>query len=204
VTVEDSLHSLLDYECLLFHCDSVGSDLRVGHFGSFRCPLANTPQLSTQSRLQSNWFTNELVDDSSTTESINYLSSFYNFGRTEDRPQSRTVSQLYSVYPLLRMGVFGDPLSSNVLFRLSGVMSQYNKSYGSECYIQVSGKLFIFFPSECFYYSHLFLLCLFVYLSIYFCPHRLIRESTHLIHGAEPFLRSEYLLNWSRNSWLHY
>jgi hypothetical protein len=28
----DSLHSLLDYECLLFHCDWLGSDLRISHF----------------------------------------------------------------------------------------------------------------------------------------------------------------------------
>jgi hypothetical protein len=31
MTVEDSLHSLLDNECLLFHCDWLGSDLRIGH-----------------------------------------------------------------------------------------------------------------------------------------------------------------------------
>jgi hypothetical protein len=30
----DSLHSLLDYECLLFHCDWLGSDLRIRHFFS--------------------------------------------------------------------------------------------------------------------------------------------------------------------------
>jgi hypothetical protein len=42
------------------HCDWFGSDLRVGHFFSFRCPLVDTPQLSTQSRLQSDWL---LVDE---------------------------------------------------------------------------------------------------------------------------------------------
>jgi hypothetical protein len=47
MTVYNSLHSLLDYECLLFHCDCFGSDLRIGHFFSFRCPLVNTPQLNT-------------------------------------------------------------------------------------------------------------------------------------------------------------
>jgi hypothetical protein len=97
-----------------------------GSLLQLRCLLVNTPQLNTQSRLQSDWLTNELVDDSSTTESINYLSSFYNFGRTKHRTPSRTVRQLYSVYPLLWIRVFGEPLSSNVLFRLSGVMSQYN------------------------------------------------------------------------------
>jgi hypothetical protein len=44
----DLLHSLLDYECLLFHCDWLGSDLPIGHFFSFRCPLVNTPQLNTE------------------------------------------------------------------------------------------------------------------------------------------------------------
>jgi hypothetical protein len=38
----------MDYECLLFYCDWFGSDLRAGHFFSFRCPLVNTPQLNTQ------------------------------------------------------------------------------------------------------------------------------------------------------------
>jgi hypothetical protein len=28
--IQDSFHSLLDYECLLFHCDWLGSDLRIG------------------------------------------------------------------------------------------------------------------------------------------------------------------------------
>jgi hypothetical protein len=32
----DSLHSLLDYERLLFHCDWLGSGLRIGHFFCFR------------------------------------------------------------------------------------------------------------------------------------------------------------------------
>jgi hypothetical protein len=45
---QDLFHSFLDYERLLFHCDRLCSDLRVGHFFSFRCPLVNTPQLNTQ------------------------------------------------------------------------------------------------------------------------------------------------------------
>jgi hypothetical protein len=48
MTVYDSLHSLLDYECLLSHCDWFGSDLRTGHFSSFSCPLVNTPPLNIQ------------------------------------------------------------------------------------------------------------------------------------------------------------
>jgi hypothetical protein len=39
MTAYDSLHSLLDYERLLFRCDWLGSDLWIGHFFSFRCPL---------------------------------------------------------------------------------------------------------------------------------------------------------------------
>jgi hypothetical protein len=30
------------------HCDWLGSDLRIGHFFSFRCGLVNTPQLNTE------------------------------------------------------------------------------------------------------------------------------------------------------------
>jgi hypothetical protein len=48
MTVSYSLHSSLDYERLLFHCDWLGSDLRIGHFFSFRCPLINTPQMNTE------------------------------------------------------------------------------------------------------------------------------------------------------------
>jgi hypothetical protein len=48
ISSQSSLHFLLDYECLLFHCDWLGSDLRVDHFSSFRCPLVNTPQLNTE------------------------------------------------------------------------------------------------------------------------------------------------------------
>jgi hypothetical protein len=65
MTAWDSLHSLLDYECLLFHCDWVGSDLRIGHFFSFRSPLVNNPQLNTQRNstelLKSELWTNEWV-----------------------------------------------------------------------------------------------------------------------------------------------
>jgi hypothetical protein len=48
MTVHDSLHSLLDYECLHFCRNWLGSDLRVSHFFSFRCQLVNTPQLNTE------------------------------------------------------------------------------------------------------------------------------------------------------------
>jgi hypothetical protein len=82
LTIEDclpSLHSLLDYECLLSYCDWLGSDLRIGHFYSFRCPMVNTPQLNTQS----NSTTEQPSEFSSgwiTQCRINYLSSLYNSG----------------------------------------------------------------------------------------------------------------------------
>jgi hypothetical protein len=39
---------LLNCDCLLFCGDWLGSDLRIGHFFSFRCPLVETPQLTTK------------------------------------------------------------------------------------------------------------------------------------------------------------
>jgi hypothetical protein len=65
----DSLHSLLDYECLLFHCDWLGSDLRIGHFFRFRCPLVSTPQLNTElpNSLTTEWL-NSLTNELSWTE----------------------------------------------------------------------------------------------------------------------------------------
>jgi hypothetical protein len=51
------LRSLLDYKCLLFFCDRLGSDLRIGHFFSFCCLLINTPQLNIQLSLRMNLLT---------------------------------------------------------------------------------------------------------------------------------------------------
>jgi hypothetical protein len=72
MTVSDSLNSLLDYECFPFHCDWLGSDLRTGHFFSFRCRLVNTPQLNTQPLLRKN-------------KCIHEWTLFYKPGRTEER-----------------------------------------------------------------------------------------------------------------------
>jgi hypothetical protein len=55
MTAQDSLHFLLDYECLLFYCDWLGSDLRAGHFF-----------YDDEGRLHS--------------DSINYVSSLYKSG----------------------------------------------------------------------------------------------------------------------------
>jgi hypothetical protein len=60
MTGQDSLHSLLNYECLHFHCDWLGSDLRAGHFFSFRCPLVSTPQLNTELNY---WTLSSLTND---------------------------------------------------------------------------------------------------------------------------------------------
>jgi hypothetical protein len=70
-TVQDSLHSLLDYECLLFCRDSLASNLRIGHFFSFRCSPVNTPQLNTQ------------LLNSLTTESLNSRTNSLELNWTE-------------------------------------------------------------------------------------------------------------------------
>jgi hypothetical protein len=46
LTINHCLNTWLDYECFLFCRDGFGSDLRIGHFFSFRCPLVNTPLLN--------------------------------------------------------------------------------------------------------------------------------------------------------------
>jgi hypothetical protein len=48
MTAYDSLHSVLDYECLHFYCDFLGPDLGIRHFFRFRFPLVNIPQLNTR------------------------------------------------------------------------------------------------------------------------------------------------------------
>jgi hypothetical protein len=72
MTVYDSLYSLLDYKCLLFHGDWLGSGLRIGHFFSFHCTLVNTPRLNIK-LLNSEfsyewWMTTHLRMNSLTTQ----------------------------------------------------------------------------------------------------------------------------------------
>jgi hypothetical protein len=64
MTAYNSLHTLPDYECLLFCRNCLDSDLRIGHFFSFRCSLVSTPQLNTELltnelRLPYGWTTTE-------------------------------------------------------------------------------------------------------------------------------------------------
>jgi hypothetical protein len=58
----------------------------------------------------------ELVDGSSTNESINYVSSFYISVRTEDRTLPRTVRML--LRPLVVMGTFANSLETEALCRI--------------------------------------------------------------------------------------
>jgi hypothetical protein len=68
--VSDSLHSSLDYECLISYCDWLGSDLRIGHFFSFRCPLVNTPQAEHSNLLRVR-IIDSLMNEISSTEISN-------------------------------------------------------------------------------------------------------------------------------------
>jgi hypothetical protein len=56
-SIQECLQSLLDYECLLFHRDWFGFDLRIGHLFSFCYPLVITPQLNTQLNLTTKFWT---------------------------------------------------------------------------------------------------------------------------------------------------
>jgi hypothetical protein len=58
-----------------FYCDWFGSDLRIGHFFTFRCPLVNTPQLTLNRTQLLKYLLNSLL-----TESMNYVPSLYKFG----------------------------------------------------------------------------------------------------------------------------
>jgi hypothetical protein len=55
MTAKDSFHSLLDYKSLLFYCNWFGTDLRISHFFSFRCPLVNTQLSGSESELLYDW-----------------------------------------------------------------------------------------------------------------------------------------------------
>jgi hypothetical protein len=112
VTAEGSPHSLLDYECLLFHCDWLGSDLRVDHFFSFRCPLVNTPQLNTQLSYERTGWRPQC--DCHTNAEWTLL---YNSSRTDERPPPPTVRVLVC-FIRCHGNVLTEPLSGNGLFRV--------------------------------------------------------------------------------------
>jgi hypothetical protein len=75
----------------------------------------------TLNSLTNDWLRNELVDDSSTTESINYLSSFYKSGRTDERPLPPTVRALVC-FIRCHKNVLTEPLSSNGIFRVYSLL----------------------------------------------------------------------------------
>jgi hypothetical protein len=89
--------------------DWLGSDLRIGHFFGFICPLANTPQLITEL-----FYECQIIDSFTNEFSWTELTS----RRTVYRPPSPTVRVFILFYPLPRECVFGEPLASNRLPRL--------------------------------------------------------------------------------------
>jgi hypothetical protein len=76
---QDSRHSLLDYESFLPLWLTWFSDLRIGRFFSFRCPLVNTSQLNTQ---LVNSLTNDECRTTAQLSRMNRTNSFITVGRT--------------------------------------------------------------------------------------------------------------------------
>jgi hypothetical protein len=110
MTAQDSLYSLVDYECLPFHCDWLGCDSPVGH-----CFYCNFLQrwLSYECRLiEISW-----------TEQASRRPEYRSPPRrvrvillppnvlTEPLPSN----ELFRVYSLQQERVFGEPLASNRL-----------------------------------------------------------------------------------------
>jgi hypothetical protein len=119
-------------------CDWLGSDLRIGHFFSFRCPLVNTPQLNTQLSyecrlIELSW--TELYSPFETSRRVEYRSLFrpvrpllHLFVAVGTCLPNRCLAMDYFAFNYCNRNVcyfHGVPLSSNGQFRLSGVMSQY-------------------------------------------------------------------------------
>jgi hypothetical protein len=92
MTVQDLLHSFLDYKCLLLYCDWLGSDLRIGHFfyewwatnkESHMTSFLWINCLPTQVWMTSDFPSNSIVTDfSSTNESLNCV-PLYNSGMNQ-------------------------------------------------------------------------------------------------------------------------
>jgi hypothetical protein len=130
MTNSDSLHFLQDHESLYFHCDWLDSDLRIGHFFSFRC-LLSAGQFSTADHSTPREFSYNcrLLNWTSCITLFHPLSREYGFGKplagielpllflavgtcvTESFPSGDTIPVCY----LLRERVLGEPLSSNEL-----------------------------------------------------------------------------------------
>jgi hypothetical protein len=88
MTASDSLHSLLDYESLLFHCDWLtwfwGSESRIGHYKSLRTYDKCRPMAHSQ---------------------MNWTNSFITSGQTEYKSSCLTVPLSFCFYPLPRKRV---------------------------------------------------------------------------------------------------
>jgi hypothetical protein len=105
-------------ESSFFYCDWLGSDLGIGHFFSFRCPLVNTPQLNTQpsSTQLLNYFLNSLRLN---RYRINYVSSLESYKTSGEPNRDHHLQEFlyYSrVHPLLRKRVL---IYSNALVSTS-------------------------------------------------------------------------------------
>jgi hypothetical protein len=115
MTASDSLQSWLYYECLLFHCDWLGSDLRIGHFFSFRCPHSTAEHSTSEFSYD---VIIELPYESITTPLMNELYGTELTSRqTEYRSPSPTVHVLLC-FIRYRECVFCEQLTSNRLLLL--------------------------------------------------------------------------------------
>jgi hypothetical protein len=81
---------------LILIYDSVTSSVSVVRCLTLHSWAPNS--LTNKSAFTNDRLKNELVDYSSTNESINYVSSFYNSERTEGRPSPRTVRLLLRLF----------------------------------------------------------------------------------------------------------
>jgi hypothetical protein len=101
----------------VFCRDWLGSDLRVSHFFSFRCPLVNAPQLN--SRLSDKCRTTAHGWLSSDWTMTHWTNSFITSGRTIYKSPCLTAPLLscFSVFIPYHGNVLTEPLPSNGLFR---------------------------------------------------------------------------------------
>jgi hypothetical protein len=74
-----------------------------------------------ESSFRNDCLTNELVDDSNRNESVNYVSIFYNSGRTDERPLPPTVDVLVC-FIRCHGNILTEPLSDNGLFRVYSLL----------------------------------------------------------------------------------
>jgi hypothetical protein len=131
MTVSDSLHFLLNYECLLFCMidlvliyESITSSVSVVHWSTLHSWTLDCAWVIYDWNIENSW--SELTLECGSLLKKFLTNTSVTFGRTEYKSPCLTVPQLFCFLSVATETCVNKPLTRNELFQLSGIMSQYN------------------------------------------------------------------------------